>query len=123
MTKLFEEAKRRYRPWGLSGAPGRLLDFEPVESRPGLDASAAIEDIEEVVAVAQVVRELDHLEAQGAGAKASRSEHHERPDDDSSTCPVQCFPQNHCYLENVLGCWSIGLGSSSEAASRSPFAS
>src|SRR3981081_3448152 len=107
----------------LRRALGRLRPDRCLGNRSGLEAAAAVEDFEEVVPTAQVVRELDHLEAQRAGAKALRSEHHERLHDHSSTCLVQCLPRNHRYLENALVCWSIGLGSSTEAASRSPIRS
>jgi hypothetical protein len=123
-NKVFEVAKSAPAdPPRLSGVLGRLLNFPRVESGSGREAAGAVKDIEEVVAAAQVVRELHHLETQPAGAQAFRGEHNERLDDHSSTCQVQCFPRNHHYPKNVLVCWSIGSGSSAKAARQSPITS
>src|SRR6266566_1194673 len=87
-----EPAATKPRKW-LRGASAALRGG--IDCRPGLKPLAAVEDLEVVLALAHLVRELDHLKTQAPWAKATRRKHHERFDKHPSTCAVQGCARNH----------------------------
>ena len=105
---LIESGRGRLARVGLGGASSRharrgLVGGHDVRLAP------AVERLEAVIRVTQVVGQLDHLEAKAARAEALRGQHHERLDDHSPAGPVQPCSRDHQQLKNASLCPSIGM--------------
>ena len=69
-----------------------------------------MEVLEGLVAVPEVVGQLDHLKAKPAWAETFRRQHDQRLDEYFMSRSVQLPPRNHQHLENAAEGWSIGSG-------------
>ncbi len=105
-----------FRRWTRSArASGRALRRCFVRGQ-NLRLRPAVECLEVLVSVSQVVGELDHLETEPAWAETFRGQHDKGPDENFSSGSVQLPPRNHQQKGNALIRRSIGRSMSSSWA-------